>query len=1147
MLATQFFAHRSISALAASLVIASICTGAAVADEIKIAAVKQSEPVDFGKQILPILRSKCLSCHNATEAEGDLVMETPAGIAKGGAEGAGLVAGKGLESLVIKMSAHQVEPVMPPEDNDVAAKNMTPEELGLFQLWIDQGAKGGSGTGIGPIKWQPLPAGVNPIYATAITPDGQYAAAGRANQVFIFHVPSKREIGRLTDPQLAKQLQQDSGVSHLDLIQSLAFSPSGELLASGGYRTAKLWRRPTNVKLAEMKGVAAPVSALAVSADAAWIAVGEESGVIRVYAVSKNEPAKSFQGHGGAVTGLAFSADGTRLVSSSKDKTARVWSLADGKEQKKLETPAEAKSAAWVDDAHVAIGGADKIIRIVAIADGKSARELKGHTQSVDSLVSFGDQQLLSGGPDGNLKHWNAKDGKLVRTMNHAGPLSSIAVNPDATRFASCSTNKTAKIWDASNGRQLFELKGDHQLAASEADVTRALALAKTRVDLANADLKAAQARKKAEEDNKTKADEAAKKAVEDHKKKVEAAKKPVADKAVADKKLVETTAVAKTADETKKAKDSVVESHKNELKSEQAKQTATVAAVTKSAAALKVAQTASGTATAAATKSTQAVATAQKAVDADTASSVKTQAAAKTALASSDQAAKAAAAKADDKGLAATAKTAKDASDKAAVAAKAAADKLNKSKTALTAAQTAKKAADANAAKAKTVETTALAEKTKTDVAKTATDKLVAAVQAKLTASTAEQKTATTALTAATAAQKAADAEVKKQTPIEKKASDELTAAERALAAAKRSATRAIQSVKKATDDIPPIEAIIKTRTGLHKTAEGVLAAAKKLNVDSQKPVQTVAFSDDGATLATSGDDQRVHLWDAATGTPMGLLAGHAQAIRQVAFLKGKELVSAGGTAVVRWNAQPAWVLERVIGDVADDSKLQDRVTALAFSHDGTVLATGSGEPSRSGEVKLWNTSDGALLRALKEPHTDTVLGLEFAREDDFIATCAADRFVKVFNVNDGSFVRSFEGHTHHVLGVSWSADSRTLASAGADKVVKIWDFRTGDQKRTITGFGKEVTSIQFVADGNNIIASCGDARVHVKRADNGGNVRTLAGASDFMYAADATADGKIFIAGGQDSVVRIWSDAGQIVATFEPPKTEEPKKDGE
>ena len=57
-----------------------------------IAKLDRTEPVDFSKEILPILRRNCLACHNSTDAESDLVLETPETIIKGGGEGPGVVA-----------------------------------------------------------------------------------------------------------------------------------------------------------------------------------------------------------------------------------------------------------------------------------------------------------------------------------------------------------------------------------------------------------------------------------------------------------------------------------------------------------------------------------------------------------------------------------------------------------------------------------------------------------------------------------------------------------------------------------------------------------------------------------------------------------------------------------------------------------------------------------------------------------------------------------------------------------------------------------------------------------------------------------------------------------------------------------------------
>jgi len=1001
------------------LAVCSAAVGAIAADKptpIQIAEVKHDGPVDFEKEVLPVLRRNCLACHSATEAQSDLVLETPQTILKGGSEGPAVVAGKSGESLLLQLAAHQKDPVMPPADNDVKAKNLTPEELGLIKLWIDQGAQGDVKSLNGPLVWQPLPAGVNPIYAVAITADGQYAAASRANQIFLYHVPSKRELGRLTDPSLLeKGVYTKPGVADLDLIQSLAFSPDGERLASGGYRTVKIWKRPAGGKKLDLTGLEGPARSIAVSPDGKQTAIGEETGKIKIFDVATGQIAKKLEGHTAAVRGIAFSADNARLISGSQDKTFRVWNLADGQQIASIETPAPLNAVALIaEDKQVATGGEDNIIRLWEIPAAQPAeapkpvKEMGGHGGPVTSLVPMPNGRLLSGSKDTTLRVWDLAGGNAVQTLNHGGPVEAVALRPDGKRYASASANNTAKLWNAENGQQVAELRGDYRVGLKLAELTRTVNLAKKQVELAKNDLTEAQKRKTAEEENDKKSKESVVTTEKEFQTKTEAAKQPTADKMVADKALEEATAAKTKADEAK-----------------------------------KVAEEAQKVAQEALTKAQQARDEANKGDNAD---------------------------------------------------AKAAAEKAFQ---------------EADAAKKKADETKQAADKAAQD---------------------------------AQNAFNQADQKVKQIQPGYQKAVDELAAAERAFKAAQRSVERAAESVKKATEALPGVEQIVKQFEEAQKAREAELQTAQQAAPQADKPIKACAFSPNGALLATVGDDQLLHTWDSETGAAVGVHAGTAAVLNLVAFTADGNAISAAAdnTAVV-WDLATEWKLERTIGSVDDPAQLVDRATAVAFSADGKTLATGGGEPSRSGEVKLWDVASGALKLALKEPHSDTVNCVQFSPDGLQLATCGADRFIKLFNVADGAFVRSFEGHTHHVLSVTWRADGRLLVSSGADNAIKVWDSRTGDQARTIQGFEKEVSSVRFVGEGDTVIASSGDRKVRMVNATNGGNVRDYPGMTDYVYAAAAAADGKTIIAGGQESILRVWNDQGQPIATFEAPKQEE------
>ena len=353
------------------------------------------------------------------------------------------------------------------------------------------------------------------------------------------------------------------------------------------------------------------------------------------------------------------------------------------------------------------------------------------------------------------------------------------------------------------------------------------------------------------------------------------------------------------------------------------------------------------------------------------------------------------------------------------------------------------------------------------------------------------------------------------------------LKKAETARTVAETELTLAKAEEQKTATALAAAQTAVEAAEAARKQAEAELQAARAAATAAAQPTRALAFSPDGQTLATAGDDRLIHTWSATTGAPFDVLKGHEAAVSSLAFAPAGELISAAGDrAAVVWNLTPEWKLERAIGTGEAKSPLTDRVNALAFSHDGKLLATGSGEPSRGGEIKLWNVSDGALMHDLPTVHSDAVLGLDFSPDGKFLASGAADKMARVTDLASGKVARTFEGHTHHVLAVSWSLDGRTLATAGADNLVKVWDAVSGEKKKNIEGYEKEVTAVRFSAASATLLTSSGDNRVRLVGLD-GKEVRAFPEVSDFMQAAAITADGKLVIAGGQDGVLRVWDAA--------------------
>ncbi|RIK81129.1 MAG: hypothetical protein DCC68_09290 [Planctomycetota bacterium] len=1067
-----------------------------------VAELKRDTPVDFEQEMLPIFTRSCLACHNATDSEYDVVLETPQTIAKGGADGPIVAPGKSAESRLFMAASHTIDTIMPPAGNKVGAKPLSPEELALLKLWIDQGAKG-EVKGRGPTKWQPLPPGVNPIFAVAITGDGQTVAAGRANQVHLYHGLSGLELGRLTDPELLKTgVYAQPGVADLDLIQSLAFSPDGERIAMGGFRTAKIWRRQHDVRVGEIALAADAARSMAASADGKWLAIGEASGKIEWLDAVEKKSVRTLAGHAAAVTGVAIAPDGAKLYSGSEDKTIRIWNAADGAQIAHWETPAPITAVALVlGGKQLATGHADNVIRLWDVAADIKAdappapvKELKGHGGPIAALAlaSSDGKQLASGSRDGTLRVWNVEGGNEIRNLNHGAAVLAIAVRPDGKRLATAGENNTVRVWNAENNQSLGEVKGHVWTQLQFEKAGRVVAATKARLEERKQAVPQAEMLAKTEAENVKKATEGKAAAEKQLAEKQEAAKKPTADKQMAEQALADAKAAVTKAIADKEAADKAFDESKTNVdKAQAAKQTADKTAAD---------------AQAAANNATQAKTAAEQA---------------------SKQAADAA----------------KQAAD-AAVAAKAASDKEPDNaglKDALAAAEKSKLDAEAKAKAAQ--EAFAAAEKTATDAAaalkaaqdaKTAAEKTLAdATKLRQDAEQAKQK-ATQAVPQAENTVKQNEQKLKQATEVFQKAEGEVQTAMSAVTASVKAIEVADAAAKTAADAVPKAQTAVQAAEATVKQAEADLQTAQQAATSAEKPRRALAFSPDGLRLAAAGEDNVVHLYSGDNGTPLDTLAGHTAPVAAVAFLADGSLASAAEKAVVRWNVNPEWIHERTIGKPEDSVTLVDRVLALAWSPDGKTLATGSGQPSRSGQLKLWNVADGALVREFADAHSDTIFALDFSPDGQSLASCAADRFMKVWDVAAGKLARGFEGHTGHVLGVTWKSDGRRLASCGADNAIKIWDFLTGEQVRTIANAQKEVVSITFIGDGDELVSANGEGAARVHRAGDGGNVRNY-GTSAFQYGVATSEDGKLIVTGGQDGKLRIWNGQQDNKMLFE------------
>ncbi|MBM4074898.1 MAG: hypothetical protein FJ267_04565, partial [Planctomycetes bacterium] len=384
------------------------------------------------------------------------------------------------------------------------------------------------------------------------------------------------------------------------------------------------------------------------------------------------------------------------------------------------------------------------------------------------------------------------------------------------------------------------------------------------------------------------------------------------------------------------------------------------------------------------------------------------------------------------------------------------------------------------------------------------------------------------------------ADAAAAKETEAVKKGQEAVDAAAKTIAQSEKGQQSADETQKQA-------KALLDAETNAGKQVEAVFNQKKTELPQTEKPVKSVAYVDGGKYIATAGEDGVIRIWNGTTGQSLEEISGHKASVGLLASGPNRILVGVSDDkSVVAWDANPGWQHVATIGPPQENlidlarSAFINRVLSLAFSPDGKILATGGGDPSRSGELILWNVESRSILKTITDAHSDTVFGLDFSRDGKYLVSGAADKFVKQFDVETGKLVRSFEGHTHHVLDVSWKGDGSRIVSAGADNAIKVWNVETGEQHRTIQNYSKQVTSIQFIGPSDNMVSCSGDKTVKMHRSGDGANYRSFGGPTDFVYSTACSRDEATVVAGGEDGVFRVWNGTnGQELFKFEPPKS--------
>ena len=384
-------------------------------------AIADDVPISYHRDVLPIFRTNCIVCHKPGKARGGLDLTTHAALLKGGDAGLAVKAGDIQGSRLIQTICGE-EPEMPRDSEPLMQK-----EIAILSRWIAQGALRDEPVETlarrpaEPPTYHALPS----VHALSFSPDGTLLAIVGRHEILLYQSDGSGIVARLAgdSPRL----------------ESIAFSRDGSLLvASGGsvseFGEIQIWDTATRQLQRSIKASSDAFYGVSISPDNRQVAVGCADKLVRVFSVADGSEAMRSDNHLDWVFGSAFTNDGLRLATVSRDKAAKLIDIVTGHLIDDINQTRDALICLArhpIDDL-IATGGTEGKIRLFRM-------QPRG----------------------GRLAEGDNKEESFVREFEHMGsPIQAIAFGPDGSTIACGTLSGQLRLFKTENGQRLSQIKG---------------------------------------------------------------------------------------------------------------------------------------------------------------------------------------------------------------------------------------------------------------------------------------------------------------------------------------------------------------------------------------------------------------------------------------------------------------------------------------------------------------------------------------------------------------------------------------------------------------------------------------------------------------------------------------------------------------